>query len=118
MPKKAASSSNISFTTLSNHETDPFPLLPATLFCACANRVPNETPDRSEDGIDVVVIPPVMTADSLMYHIYGFESGKYGIEHKTKYGWLKMSHKFDTNEFYEWTKQYCIERVGERVFLR
>jgi hypothetical protein len=90
-----------------------FCLLPLFALAQIEYRI---NPDRSEERIDVVVIPPAMTADSLMYHIQGFESGEYSIEQKRKSGRLKMSHKFDTNEFYEWTKQYCIERVGERYF--
>jgi hypothetical protein len=73
-------------------------------------------PQDSTEGIEVVFIPREMTADSLMQHIYHFNPNRYGIGHTQRFGWLKLSEKFDTDEFYQWTKKYCIERVGEGYF--
>jgi hypothetical protein len=70
----------------------------------------------SSEGIEVIFIPPAMTADSLMQHIYHFNPSQYGIGHTQRFGWLKLSEKFDTDEFYQWTKKFCIERLGERYF--
>ena len=64
----------------------------------------------------VVPIPPAMAADSLMHYIYSFNPSSYGIEYKQRSGWLRRSDKFDTDAFFRWTKQYCIERLGEAYF--
>lgn len=69
-----------------------------------------------EKGKYVMRIPRDMTADSVMHYIYDFQPSSYGIKYGQRWGWLKPSSKFDTNDFYELTKQYCIERVGEDYF--
>lgn len=74
------------------------------------------TNSDSTERIEVVFIPHEMTADSLMQHIYNFDPSQYGIGRTQRFGWLKPSAKFSTDEFYQWTKQYCIDRVGEAYF--
>lgn len=88
-------------------------LLP--LFALAQNEI-RINPQDSTEGIEVIFIPREMTADSLMHYIYNFDPSRYGIGHTQRFGWLKLSEKFDTDSFYQWTKQYCIERVGERYF--
>ncbi|MDV7397215.1 hypothetical protein RZS08_37790, partial [Arthrospira platensis SPKY1] len=73
-------------------------------------------PHEPRHALRVVPIPPAMTADSLMHYIYSFNPSSYGIEYQQRFGWLKLSDKFDTDEFFQWTKQYCIERLGEAYF--
>ena len=73
-------------------------------------------PDKPEEGIEVARIPPDILLDSLVHYIYNFNPSKYGIAYSQKFGWLKPSDQFDSNAFFEWAKQYCIERVGEAYF--
>ncbi|MCB9348250.1 MAG: PepSY domain-containing protein [Lewinellaceae bacterium] len=73
-------------------------------------------PTGPGERMEVIAVPREMTADSLVQYIYNFNPNEYGIEYKQKFGWLKLSDKFDTDEFYQWTKQYCIDRVGEAYF--
>jgi hypothetical protein len=64
-----------------------------------------------------------LSADSVAHRVYFETEGrptldKYGIRYSRKFGWFKMSEKIDTDSFYNWTKQYCIERVGEAFFYQ
>ncbi|MBV6441544.1 MAG: hypothetical protein DYG98_06390 [Haliscomenobacteraceae bacterium CHB4] len=64
-----------------------------------------------------------LPADSVAQLIYRLahpdpEVDKYGIEYTRRFGWLKMSDKINTDSFFNWTKQYCIERVGEELFYK
>ncbi|MCB0581673.1 MAG: hypothetical protein KDD10_20500 [Phaeodactylibacter sp.] len=88
-------------------------LLPLALQAQMETRV---RPDNLREKMDVVAVPRDMTADSLAHYIYNLDPDDYGIEYRQKFGWLKLSDKFDTDEFYQWTKQYCIGRVGEEYF--
>jgi hypothetical protein len=65
-----------------------------------------------------------LCADSVAHRVYVQALGNdpandpYGIGYSRKFGWFKMSEKINTDSFYNWTKQYCIERVGEDFFYR
>ena len=64
-----------------------------------------------------------ISADSLAHYLYRQNNpdraaDKNGMESYRKYGWLKMSEKINTDSFYQWTKQYCIARVGEAYFYQ
>lgn len=92
------------------------PIFLLSPFFALSQMETHVNPNDSTERFEVFLIPPDMTVDSLVHYIYDFNPSKYGIGYSQKFGWLKLSDKFDTDSFYQWTKQYCIERVGERYF--
>ncbi|GEM_PF-6054240 len=67
-------------------------------------------PDDTTEVIGMAVIPPDIKADSMVQYIYNLNPNDSGITYAQRFGSVKLSEKFSVNEFYEWTKQYCIER--------
>lgn len=64
-----------------------------------------------------------ISADSLAHLVYDQNNpdrtvDQYDIGNMRKFGWLKMSQKMNTDSFFYWTKQYCIDRVGESFFYQ
>jgi hypothetical protein len=64
-----------------------------------------------------------LTADSLAHYIYAADDpdpakDRYGIGYSRKFGWLKVSDKMNTDSFWQWTRKYCTDRVGEAFFYR
>ncbi len=71
----------------------------------------------------VLDIPPKKSADAVFLDAYRLiepnpAKDKYGIESMRRFGWLEPSSKFDTDSFYQWTKQKCIEKVGKDFFYQ
>lgn len=64
-----------------------------------------------------------ISADSLAHFLYfsthtDRENDRYGIQYSRKFGWLKMSDNINTDSFWLWTRQFCIERAGEDFFYQ
>ena len=68
-------------------------------------------------------VPHDRLVDSVFLDIYRLDhpdpaTDSYGIGYSRSFGWLAPSAKFDTDSFYQWTKQKCIEKVGEIFFYQ
>ncbi len=90
-----------------------FSILPHLLLAQMEYR---SNPDDSTDVIEMVIIPPDLKADSVVQYIYNLNPNNSSITYSQRFGPVNLSNKISVNEFYEWTKKHCIERVGERYF--
>jgi hypothetical protein len=71
----------------------------------------------------VLSIPVNRPLDSIYLDIYRLDNpdpkeDRYGIEYTRTFGLLQNSKKFDTDSFYQWTQQFCIEKVGKKFFYK
>ena len=65
----------------------------------------------------VFEIPKAAPLDSLFQIIFtAYELDEDAISRAQKYGWYKHSEKINADSFFIFTKQYCIDRVGEDYF--